>query len=465
MRKIAIISICFISLLGYFLAPNQYDYLYCVFILILFILSVTILIVEKVGQYANYFNFYVLFALSFFYVNFVYPIFIYPIDPYYFFVFQYFDFDSDLIPASTALAQLGFSFFCLGAIIRKNSSKSEHSFDKSSFRLMNSSSFYGHIIFTLDFIQVLLVGSIIILTFDRVLLRDSLAFDAVPSGLLTFTQVVITLNLILSMIKLKLDFERPTLKLFITNNKLFSVSTLLYVFMFILAGDRGPAIQTVLAAMFTYSIFIRPIRLRTFVFVAIFGMLFLTVLSYARNLESRSLIEASQTFELTSFVDIGMDLVVNNRNLYVGYEIVQKEGLNYGKSMFYYIFSPFPLLPQYFSLEFFGQEPLELATSSIITEYSGANYGLGTNLIADLYMQFGVLGVIFFMFVLGHFINLISNRKGIISLISIVFFVSFSIYISRSSMFDAVRFIAWAYFLYYFLHYFFLPGFKSKTIR
>ena len=52
-------------------------------------------------------------------------------------------------------------------------------------------------------------------------------------------------------------------------------------------------------------------------------------------------------FDLGSFLDLGMDLIINNRNLYVGYDYANKNGLAYGKGMFRYLFATFPCNSQF----------------------------------------------------------------------------------------------------------------------
>ena len=464
MKLIYFFIISILSLFLYLFAPDKYDFNFCVTVFILFIVSGVLQIIEDLKEHNNFFNFYVLFFISFLYVNFVYPIFIFPTDPDYFPVFKFFKFDSNLMSKTTALAQLGFSFYCLGvsffSVIKKpkiNKSKMELNLSLKDVII------YKYIINILTFLFLFLCISIFFIARDGIFSRDPFAFEETPPALIVFSQVVLTICILLSFLRINYFEENKSFWSVLRFNKILLISILLFLFMFIYPGDRGPAIQVVLTFIFCYSIFVKPIKFKLFLFIVLIGMFVLTFISYARiNMDVGIGNGGNEGAKIGSLTDIGMDLIVNNRNLYVGYEIAEKQGLNYGKSMFYYIFSPFPMLPSYVSGELFDAEPMELATSTIITEYSKANYGLGTNLIIDLYMQFGVLGVLIFMFILGYFIANVSNRKSIIAILSFTFFMSYSIYIPRSSMFDSIRFIVWSITVYYIFYYFFNPGVKNK---
>lgn len=203
-------------------------------------------------------------------------------------------------------------------------------------------------------------------------------------------------------------------------------------------------------------------RLRNFIFIALAGMLFLTFISYARAQTNQnstetgvSIKQGMKSMQLNSFYDIGMDLIVNNRNLYTGYEYVEKNGISYGKSMYHQIFSPIPKLPSLFTQLVFDSDPVDLSTARILTKEYNAHYGLGTNMVIDLYMNFGIPGVAVFMFLLGLLATKF-QREAYYSnnfnyMIAYVFLVALAIYMPRSTVFDPLRPIIWAILLYQFL--------------
>ena len=465
MKLTLLVLVNIISLILYINAPHEYNLGFCTTIFILFLISAYLVISENLRGDKNFFNFHVLFFISFLYVNFVYPVFVYPSDPFYFPVYKYFSFDKNLISKSTALAEMGYSFYGLGSLLFLTFKKRKIKKEKLTLHITSlDDGIYKYIINILSIVFIGLSMTIFYLAKDGILGRKPDAFFELPSALLVFTQVVLTLCIILSFLRLQYNNTNNSFWDIFKINKLLLFAILFYLIIFLYPGDRGAAFQTVLTFLFCFSIFIKPIKLKLFAVIVISGMFVLTFISYARSSSDGSFLESGeQNSKISSFTDIGMDLIINNRNLYVGYEIAEKKGFNYGKSMFFYAFSPFPLVPSLLSKELFNSEPGDLSSSTIITNYSRANYGLGTNVIIDLYMQFGVPGVIFFMLILGYYISFIMVKRSLVNLFALVFFMSYSIYIPRSSMFDAIRFILWSIMIYYFVYYFFRRNIKRVS--
>jgi len=197
-------------------------------------------------------------------------------------------------------------------------------------------------------------------------------------------------------------------------------------------------------------------------------MFILTFIAYARtrddtllnseNSLSVYLERGKEKMKVNSFLDLGMDLIVNNRNLYVGIDYANTHGYSYGKDMFIYMFAAVPRLPIFMADLVFNSTPRELGSAYIITrEALGPNptWGLGTNLIADIYMNFGLFGVIIFMFLLGVIIRklqiTIQTKSNILSLIVYLFLISFSLYLPRTAYFSPLRYVLWAILLYLFV--------------
>lgn len=438
-----------ISLALFVFAPHHYDERFCTVVFIVFLIASFLLLKKFIRFNCNYFIFPVFFAISFAFVNFVYPVFLYPVNPYYFSVYKHFPFKADYISICTALALLGYSSYCLGCYssFRKvficNGEFPRG--DKRMIRLMTAFKPESQI-FTLLFIGTFIFT--VLLAKGRVLSRDHMAFSDVHPALIVLNQVFLSLALILAFLSVKRKQLPKKINFveFFLINKFLIVSVLIYIFFFLYLGDRGPAIQAIFVLLFLYSTLIAPIKLKELLIIIVIGMFILTTISYSRN-SSNSFLRTASEFEFNSVADLGMDLIVNNRNLFVGYEIVQESGLNYGKSMMCFLFAPIPYLPTLISDVLFGMAPVELSTSSIITKYSQANYGLGSNVIIDLYMQFGVVGVVMFMFIFGSIITnsyLHLKSLSIYRFIIMGFFMSFSIGIPRSSLFDSIRFIVWA---------------------
>lgn len=449
----------------YSFAPESYSASYCTLLLVIYLIS-SVITIRFTLINKNYFNFHVLFLLSFFFVNFVYPVFLYPYDPFYFSVFQM-SFDHQIITKTTALALLGACSFNFGAVLRFRNEKrvvdaSNTNYSTLQFLLIN----WVYFIF------------IIILVFSgkEMLTGNFGATSKIPPGLLVIFQVSLGLSIILiilsqinhgNILKFMWKFNKPVLLIL-----------LCFILLFIYTGDRGPVLQILLIAIGGFSLFIKAIKLRSFIIVALFGMLVFTFISYARSRTetndfkeniAKYIERGFQNIKLGSFFDLGMDLIVTNRNLYVGVEYANENGFNHGKSMFYYLFSPIPFLPTLMTKTFANSEPFELTSAQIITDETNATYGLGSNIIADLYMAFGVPGVIIFMFFLGYLVTKFLLKAyfndHIYYIIAYLFILGFSIYLPRTSILDPIRHIVWAIILFFILKKLrkMLLGFTKKS--
>lgn len=447
-----------ISLFFYFFAPNEYSYQYCFLLLMAYLIS-SIWIIRRAVINNNYFNFHILFLISFFLVNFVYPVFLYPISPTYFAVFKFY-FNENVITKATALALIGSSSYILGVSMQCRVGGPSFKLKRKYNILQYFLVFFAYIMF----IALLLMGGAQMIggSFD--------SSENVPQGLLVIFQVCIGLSVILSIYRktngktfyfIK-KFNKPTLLLL-----------LLFVLLFLYVGDRGPAIQIVLITMCSYSLFVRPLGIKKFIIIVIGAMLLLSFVGAARsrNINSESgvsnfISRGIEKFELNSIFDIGMDMIVCNRNLYVGYDYANEKELNYGRGMVRYLFAPIPGIPSLMTDLLFDATPNELSSGRIITDEANASWGLGTNIIADLYMELGLFGVMFFMFLLGYIVMKLQikavNNQNYAFIIGYIFLVGFSIYLPRSSVFEPLRHVIWAISIFYLFRYFSNKLFSTK---
>ncbi len=465
-RLIIAIMLVILSIILYIIAPDIYSYNFCNIIFVFYIIS-SIWVIKRTIINNNYFNFHVLFLISFFFVNFIYPSILYPISPEYFPVYKK-SFNQDVISKATALAFIGSSSYILGVFVQHRN-KIEY-FSKPNIN------FKAHL-FILTIILFLTLLVLTIFGGTQMIKGVFGSTSNIPPGFLVFTQVIIALSVIL--ILYSKNFDGTILDLIRKFNKPIMVFLLYFLFIFIFTGDRGPAIQILLITLGLISIYIRPIKIKEFLLIMVIGMLLMTFVSYARSKSINSnesglsnfVDRGTENIQLNSFFDIGMDLIVNNRNLYVGYDYANKNGFSYGTSMFHYLFSPVPFLPTMLTEFFFDKPPDELTSAYIITKEARSTYGLGTNMIADLYMSFGIIGVIFFMFLLGYVVahyhskSIYGNR--IISLIIYVYLLGFSIYLPRTSILDSSRHIIWSILLFILLNRIvskFTKEFKHKSV-
>jgi len=402
--------------------------------------------IKKVTNDGNYFSFHTLFLISFLFVNFIYPTLIFPVDPEYFTVFKR-SFNYDIITKCTALALMGSSSYQFGVFMSYRPHKNVKSVAFTDHRRLD-----GLVLYLVPFLIVLFL---LVLLFGGVgMLKGQFgSTDSIPSGLLILFQVTIGTAVMLSIYNHR-DLS-SVFRLFRRINPVLLIILFLFVLLFVYVGDRGPVIQIALISIGFYGLFIKPIKLGSLLAIVVAGMLVLTFLSYARSREGSAegglISRGASNMEVGSFVDLGMDLIINNRNLYVGYEYANSNGFAYGKGMFHYVFAPFPFVPSLLTKFLFDSTPGDLTSARIITDDAEASYGLGSNMIADLYMQFGVLGVISFMFLLGFVVQRLLHKidkNSVMSVIAYGFLIAYSIYVTRTSVLDPIRFICWGIAIY-----------------
>ncbi|MET4081165.1 oligosaccharide repeat unit polymerase [Pedobacter sp. UYP30] len=433
-----------LAVILYFLAPNKYDFTICCVAFALFLYSASIT-VKSTSRKEGFLSFTLFFTVSFFLVNFFYPIFIYPIDKYYFPVFGRFYFNEAVITKATLLALVGYCSFSVG--VSYFFGKTKVRFSGSIFQMKSGKK----VILKYSYKIILVLTWVLsFITFymarEGIFQRSSDAFVNVEPSILVIAQCLVNLLIILNFY-----LKKPLKNLAIV---------IIYSLVFIYVGDRGSAVQTSLVLLLSYNLFYKKIRKTKVVFIFLAGFIGLTVVSSLRGKDGGS--KQLNQVEYSHYYDFAMDLIVNNRNLYAGYDYANKNGLNYGTSSLPYIFAPIPLLPSYITTKLFNATPQQLSSGTILTNDVGATWGLGTNLIADLYMQFGFLGVLLLMFLLGRLISslALNNGSGLFTTICYIFVCSFSIYMARSSLFDSLRYIAWAAIIYYLLFYLLKPFLK-----
>lgn len=433
------IALFCISLVLYLEAPDKYSLPFCSTVFILFALSVFVFL-RSTFKNKNYFNFHLFFLLSIFFTNFAYPIFIYPSDPEYFSIFTY-AFDHNLISKGTALSQMAVISYIFGAaiIIRFRKYKNTTYVLDYSFSPMLIKVLLGlNIIFTLVF-----VGHVFYMVN---VFPDE---EILNTQIVNICVIIFTIALLLNNMDVKNKIANDT-RFFLKRNLLIIICAAVIVLFSIWFGDRGPAIQMFFILMFVYVRYVNKLKLRYLVPLVVFGLFIMTMISYTRggdnNLKSGSLsgtIDAAskEMGAFGSFWNYGMDLIVNNRNLYVAMELGERRELLYGKSYFAYLTSPVPGLPTILTKAVFGKMPEDFATSNIITKYTGLEWGVGSNAVGDIFMNFGSPGVMIIFFFFGLFITKLEETKSVYGLLAFTLIFALAIYYPRSSLFEQLSLV------------------------
>lgn len=431
-----------ISLILYIFSPVHYSASFCVAVASIFIFQTVPFVIKKSD--GNFVNFYSLFFFSFLFVNFFYPTVLYPIDPKFFSVFAY-PFNEAYINKGTALAQLSASSFITGASFVKVRTKNIKLNDDLRYYF----SHYKATILTL----------ILFLLFIVTVGRDFISGNFTGQSTISFYILqLLTCSFILSPVIFFNSFKHQKKKL------LFYSTALVYVFLFLSIGDRGPALSLLLLLIGLYTFYVREISLKYLLIFGIVGFFSMHLIGLGRtaysgaegNVITRGIERTQSDEQFQSYLSVTQSFVVNTRNLYVGLEYVDENGINFGTtSLLTAMLSSIPFAQS--SIENLTGYDFQTSPDFFTRLQFGKNapYGLGTNLVADVYLSFGLIGTIFLFILFGRFVESY-RRKAILNQSvyhAIVYFtlISYSIYYPRTGLFMPLKFILWTMFIYYML--------------
>lgn len=281
--------------------------------------------------------------------------------------------------------------------------------------------------------------------------------SAAGEGISVYIRLVFFVSIILLTVleitsKAK-SYQGNLFKWFLTLNKGYLLLTTLFVLLFLSVGDRSEPIGLVIVGLVFVGTYVRPVRLREFLLLFIVGALVMTLISLGRS-ESTGiglLTEGFSKFEFTSGYDVTLELANSVRTLYMSLSNVPSNtGFFYGQLWLGDILSPLPFA-QSLLLSVSNIKAHELGSAGYITYLTfGSNpqSGEGTSLIGDIYLNFGSLGVVFFMFLFGMLLKKITNASfqclDMKWVIGFGVMASLCFYISRSGLFVPTRSMVWA---------------------
>jgi len=246
------------------------------------------------------------------------------------------------------------------------------------------------------------------------------------------------------------------------------ILTMINILFSIYVGDRGPVI--------TYSIllfsifFIKFYRLSFFkvIFIVVFSSFFLTILGEARtrisgegfvgrvssaNQDATTPVWFDERVPGSNFVELALSV----RTLAVSLRDVPHEfSYQYGMFQIQQLVSVVPGLQGLVNKAIYDGNVIFNGSANYITyliHRRHVDYGDGSSVIADLYLDFGVVGVIVVMFLFGRFISRIEldfclgNFRLDFRFLAFLTYLANSIYLSRSTLMLEFSGIVLSYFL------------------
>lgn len=416
------------------MAPNVYNLVFCQIVALTYV-------VHNVSYFAlldrkNWLGFELFFCLSFFFVNYVYPVFIYPIFPN-FAVFSY-AFELNIVPKATAIAYLGYSCYLLGCTSLNDDSRKENVGE--GFKVT-------HMQLNIALVMVLFFFVCYILTGGLAAMRSVYADggDINEVGLYSYFKLLFTISsYLLAVFTFKLEGK----------TKWWYVASLVMImFMMLTTGSRTLVIGLSLIMIVSFNNNVRKIRLIEFAVIVVVGVLVLYSIMLDRGEQAdtdiSSVVESSDVGWLEAF----LDLIVNNRNLYVLIDYASSHPFTFFHGMLVDLTAPIPGVSSMLVAIF--NEPIELLHGGMLPTYlefgTGSSYGLGTNMVGEAYRSFGYPGTAIMMFAIGYVVSktYYLGKSNMYMYMLYYLLVSHSIMYTRGPIIMDLRLITWTMALLY----------------
>lgn len=420
-------------------APQKCNYEFNLVCLLQFVFMFVVYISKSNKR--NYLDFDILFSITYFFVMFFFPVFMYNTEfEKIFFAFQY-EYNENVISRSSALSLVGMQAYLLGAC---SFIKPKVVYKKSDYSIILYKNLYPIGIFLLLLFIHLSGSDLLTHKYDGKIGGES-ASGAITYVLLLFTIVLYVINIIeFYNRRNSINYKRVNYGIYIL---------IVFSFLFLYIGSRTLPLQFILLLLGLYSLD-NPISLKKMLVLVLLGIIFFAFIGFYRTQDESFMEEADN-----NSLFLIQDLVLNNRNTFMAVDYVDKNGISYGKTMLTTCMGVIPFMNNIvFSL--FPISPNETASGLIITSISlnkdsDFEVGFGTNIIADIYMSFGLYGVIILMFLLGYKIKeslyKITVGNNLRAYIFYGVMVSYSVFIVRADYFIFLRPYVWGFVIAQFL--------------
>src|SRR5690606_10217653 len=340
-------------------------------------------------------------------------------------IFLGFPVDEEYINKGNFLFLMGLQSYLLGSLLPVKISKTK----KKSFIIKTN--------FLIILVFILIIAFI---GFGGINYYRSEYNDAVNNDSGTIVKYTLLLLVTTAMALIGTEFYNKKLNVnykiswFAFGAMFFLIGTLLVI------GNRTAASQILLPIICLYAMFFKNISFKKFLVCILFGIPFMWFFQQLRTGDSE--------FELTNPIMLILDLTIPMRNTYAALQYVDVKDFTYGSSMIIDVSGIVPFLPS-FVQESYPQ--LEPGSASLLTEYTFLNLntpdefriGLGTTIIADIYIAFGVIGVLIFMYILGRLVNKWLSKSYQLNYYSIIILCGVlgnAIFMVRGGYFHPLRF-------------------------
>lgn len=287
-----------------------------------------------------------------------------------------------------------------------------------------------------------------------------------------FFELFFYLTLILEVYKIKLQKKELGVIAYALS---FNWLTLAFLFAFVVfnlyIGDRGPVLTAAFILVGGYDFFIKRFRLVTVVFALVFGIVVMSYISNYRTRDAGASLEervedAKYKLQEKRWYHAPGELGSNVRTANVGIAMAHSDGYWYGKFQGVHILGVIPFAKGVVLYTFripFGMTSGVYLTMAI---NGSRGVGVGTTPVADVYLDFGLWGILLMFPFLGRFIAWLElnafSTDSVYHIVVYLWVLSEALYWPRAVFLHNLNEWLWALFILWLVEKFFL---RSRRVN
>nr|WP_298111527.1 O-antigen polymerase [uncultured Bacteroides sp.] len=417
------LSFLLVSFIGYILTPRTQEFSYTIYYMTIAVAISSLIFYYKCRNKNNFLDFDTLFITICYLIGY-FATFFYN-QPYYkaFFIFE---FNYSYLNSGAWLFTIGMNAYFCGSLFvksnRKVSNKKVKIYPTQILYIINIGLMFAFI----------MCGGI---GFYQRVYADA---GGEGGGITVYVQLLLSIiSIMLIVIEIRNKFIKKDYKI----HYAYFITIILFALLLLYLGNRTTASMLILPMIGLLTHWFKPIKFRFFIIFLILGIFSMWIVQQLRTGEQ---VRVNISYPALML----MDMTIPSRTIYESMEIVDSEGLNYGKTMFSPIIGVVPGLAGiilgksgYGSAELFTKYAYEKFNVPVENQI-----GLGSTIISDIYLSFGVVGVILFMWLLGrtiHIVELNSKYGDLFSSFLLGVFLANSVFWARTSYAYPARLIVW----------------------
>lgn len=271
--------------------------------------------------------------------------------------------------------------------------------------------------------------------------------EAENIGYLMVAQAVFLAIIVIYSYEYKHKFHCEEFKV---KNFVFPLSLIVfYIFVYLATGNRGGAIKTCIMLLAAYVYIVKDkVNYKRTVFFFICGALAITLVGIVRTMTTKDANDVATLLSATETVSpltVELSGSVNTVHLALA-NVPLKRDYDYGLSFF----SGFTvLIPGLSRITDFGENSGDIITKMYFgDDLPGWSWGFGSSAIADVYLSYGLIGVLLIFFIFGCFIHYLEYGTFVIDKSPLFLVLSFCVYSQLLSLCRgpfSILFLSWDY--------------------